>query len=136
MTVTGRPRLDVTAVRHDHRIEVVVAASGVELTGRGQGFMGCCPFHEDSTPSLSVGGVPDRFHCFGCGAGGDVIEYVHRFTGLSFTGAIQALAQGTAFGEGLDGFGEGESGEPVDVLDDVTTGPAPEAVEPLGHTAH
>jgi len=98
MTVTGRPRFDVAAVRHDHRIEVVVAASGVELTGRGQGFMGCCPFHEDSTPSLSVGGVPDRFHCFGCGAGGDVIEYVHRFTGLSFTGAVHALQAGTAFG--------------------------------------
>src|ERR1035437_8621896 len=97
MTVTGRTRFDVTGLRHDHRIEVVVAASGVELTRRGQGFMGCCPFHEDSTPSLSVGGVPDRFHCFGCGAGGDVIEYVHRFTGLSFTGAIQALEAGTAF---------------------------------------
>jgi DNA primase len=98
MTVTGRTRFDVAAVRHDHRIEVVVAASGVELTGRGQGFMGCCPFHDDSTPSLSVGGVPDRLHCFGCGAGGDVIEYVHRLTGLSFTGAVQALQAGTAFG--------------------------------------
>lgn len=97
MTVTGRTRFDVTAVRHDHRIEVVVAASGVELTQRGRGYMGCCPFHDDSTPSLSVGGVPDRFHCFGCGAGGDVIEYVHRFTGLSFTEAVQALEQGTAF---------------------------------------
>jgi len=97
MTVTGRPRFDVAALRHDHRIEVVVAASGVELTQRGQGFMGCCPFHDDSTPSLSVGGVPDRFHCFGCGAGGDVIEYVHRLTGLSFTDAVQALQAGTAF---------------------------------------
>jgi DNA primase len=97
MTVTGRTRFDVTAVRHGHRIEVVVAASGVELTQRGRGFMGCCPFHDDSTASLSVGGVPERFHCFGCGAGGDVIEYVHRFTGLSFTGAVQALQQGTAF---------------------------------------
>jgi len=97
MTVTGRTRFDVAAVRHDHRIEVVVAASGVELTQRGRGFMGCCPFHDDSTASLSVGGVPDRFHCFGCGAGGDVIEYVHRFTGLSFTGAVQALEQGIAF---------------------------------------
>src|SRR5665647_1986538 len=97
MTVTGRPRFDVAALRHDHRIEVVVAASGVELTQRGQGFMGCCPFHDDSTASLSVGGVPDLFHCFGCGAGGDVIEYVHRFTGLSFTDAVQALESGTAF---------------------------------------
>src|SRR5664279_2729186 len=56
----------------DTRIEAVVAASGVELAQRGQGFMGCCPFHDDSTASLSVGGVADRFHCFGCGAGGDL----------------------------------------------------------------
>jgi DNA primase len=97
MTVTRRTRYDVAAVRHHHRIEVVVAASGVELTQRGRGFMGCCPFHDDSTASLSVGGVPEWFHCFGCGAGGDVIEYIHRFTGLSFTGAVQALEAGTAF---------------------------------------
>src|SRR5450631_2953641 len=93
----GSERFDVEALRRAHPIETVVAASGVELRRRGQGFMGCCPFHDDSTASLSVGGVPDRFHCFGCGAGGDVIEYVHRFTGLSFTGAVQALEQGTAF---------------------------------------
>ncbi len=96
-TVVGRRGFDVAAVRHDHPIEAIVAASGVELTPRGQGFMGCCPFHDDSTASLSVGGVPDRFHCFGCGAGGDVIEYVHRFTGLSFVDAVKALESGTAF---------------------------------------
>jgi DNA primase len=90
-------RFDVAALRHDHPIEVVVAASGVELTGRGQGFMGCCPFHDDSTASLSVGGVPDRFHCFGCGAGGDVIEYVARLNKLSFVDAVQALESGALF---------------------------------------
>jgi len=97
MTFAGRGAVDVAAVRASHPIEAVVAASGVELTGRGQGLMGCCPFHEDSTASLSVGGVADRFHCFGCGAGGDVIEYVHRFTGLSFVDAAQALDAGTVF---------------------------------------
>ena len=97
MTLTGYRRFDVDAVRRLHPIEAVVTASGVELTQRGQGFMGCCPFHDDSTASLSVGGVPDRFHCFGCGATGDVIEYVTRFTGLSFVDAVQALEQGTAF---------------------------------------
>ena len=96
MTVAAG-RFDVAAVRYDHPIEVVVAASGVELTGRGQGFMGCCPFHDDSTASLSVGGVPDRFHCFWCGAGGDVIEYVALLNGLSFVDAVRALQSGTAF---------------------------------------
>src|SRR5450759_5390222 len=95
--VGGRERFDVAAVRRDHPIEAVVAASGVELTRRGQGLMGCCPFHDDSTASLSVGGVADRFHCFGCGVGGDVIEYVHRFAGLSFLDAVQALGSGTVF---------------------------------------
>src|SRR5664280_476200 len=87
----GRERFDVEALRRSHPIEAVVAASGVELTRRGHGFMGCCPFHDDSTASLSVGGVRERFHCFGCGAGGDVIEYVSRFTGLSFVAAARAL---------------------------------------------
>jgi DNA primase len=96
-TGASSQHFDIAAIRHDHPIEDVVAASGVELTRRGQGFMGCCPFHDDSTASLSVGGVPDRFHCFGCGVGGDVIEYVHRFTGLTFPGAVHALQSGTAF---------------------------------------
>jgi|GEM_PF-2945029 len=97
MTLAGSERFDVATVRHANPIDVVVAASGVELTQRGHGFMGCCPFHDDSTASLSVGGVPDRFHCFGCGASGDVIEYVVRFSGLSFVEAVQALESGTAF---------------------------------------
>jgi DNA primase len=93
----GSERFDVTTLRRAHPIETVVAASGVELSRRGHGFMGCCPFHDDSTASLSVGGVPDRFHCFGCDAGGDVIEYVARFTGLSFVDAARALESGTVF---------------------------------------
>ena len=97
MKLASRGRFDVAAVRAGHPIDVAVASSGVELSRRGQGFMGCCPFHDDSTASLSVGGVADRFHCFGCGAGGDVIEYVHRFTGLSFVDAVQALEHGAAF---------------------------------------
>ena len=93
----GSERFDVAALRRSHPTETVVAASGVELTRRGHGFMGCCPFHDDSTASLSVGGVPDRFHCFGCDAGGDVIEYVARSTGLSFVDAARALESGTVF---------------------------------------
>jgi DNA primase len=97
MTLAGGARFDVPAIRRGHPIEAVVAASGVELTQRGQAYMGCCPFHDDSTASLSVGGVAERFHCFGCGASGDVIEYVVRFTGLAFIDAVQALETGTAF---------------------------------------
>ena len=119
-------RFDVAAVRHDYPIEAVVAASGIELTRRGRGFMGCCPFHDDSTASLSVGGVPDRFHCFGCGAGGDVIEYVHRFTGLAFPGAVQALQSGTAF--------RGAAPSPTRPVQRLTRAAEPTTTPQRGHT--
>jgi DNA primase len=74
------PRVDVAAIRAAHPIEDVVAASGVELRRSGKAFMARCPFHvEDRTPSMSVGGVPGRYHCFACAAGSDVIDYVARF---------------------------------------------------------
>lgn len=46
----------------------------------GRNGMACCPFHPDRHPSLKLDG---RFHCFGCGADGDVIDYVSRLTGLT-----------------------------------------------------
>ncbi|WP_162308240.1 toprim domain-containing protein [Segeticoccus rhizosphaerae] len=48
-------------------------------------------------PSLSVGGVPDRFHCFGCGATGDVIDYISRITGMPFLASVRALQDGNPF---------------------------------------
>ena len=56
--------------------------------------MGCCPFHEDTTASLSVAGIPDRFHCFGCGASGDVIDYVGRLHGVGFRESVTVLDHG------------------------------------------
>ncbi len=91
MTATTAARIDVDRVRANHPIEKVVAATGVELVPRGHGFMGFCPFHDDDTASMSVGGVPDRFHCFGCGASGDVIDFVSRLHGLSFREAVEHL---------------------------------------------
>jgi DNA primase len=95
VTATGQDRVDVATLRAAHPIEQVIAASGVELHPRGHGYIGCCPFHDDTTPSLSVGGVPERFKCFGCGAAGDVIEFVARLHHLSFVDAVHALEQGT-----------------------------------------
>jgi len=87
----NRPAIDTAAVRAAHPLPEVVAAAGVDLRRAGRAWVGCCPFHDDGTPSLSVGGVPDRFHCFGCGAAGDVIDFVERLHGLSFTDAVAHL---------------------------------------------
>ena len=81
----------MAAVRARHRIEEVVAAAGVELRPSGRGYLGCCPFHDDTTASLSVGGVPDRFHCFGCGATGDVIDFIRRLHHVGFRDAVALL---------------------------------------------
>jgi DNA primase len=88
---TATTTIDVAEVRRRHPIDEVVTAAGVELRRSGTGFMGCCPFHDDSTASLSVCGVPDRFHCFGCGASGDVIDFVQRHAGVGFRRAVELL---------------------------------------------
>lgn len=95
MSATSTGSVDIPALRAAHPIHDVVAAAGIELTPRGHAFVGRCPFHEDSTPSLSVGGVPDRFHCFGCGASGDVIDFVRRLEGVGFRDAVQRLDHAT-----------------------------------------
>lgn len=89
-----RPSVDVEAIRARHPLPEVMAAAGLELQPRGHGYMGCCPFHEDATPSLSVDGIPDRFHCFGCGASGDVIDFVQRTRNLGFLEAVAELDGG------------------------------------------
>src|SRR3546814_12656549 len=50
----------------------------VKLIRRGREFVGLCPFHNEKTPSFSVSSDKDFFHCFGCGAHGDVIEFTMR----------------------------------------------------------
>lgn len=98
MTLTRDGRsIDIPELRRRHPIQDVVAASGVELRATGRGWMGCCPFHDDTTASLSVAGVPDKFHCFGCGATGDVIDYVARLHGVGFRDAVTLLDRSTPF---------------------------------------
>jgi len=95
MSAANAEHVDVQAIRAAHPIEDVIASSGVELHQHGHSSTGCCPFHDDSTASLSVGAVPDRFRCSGCGVGGDVIEFVSRRYDLSFIDSIEALHNGT-----------------------------------------
>jgi DNA primase len=74
----ARQRLDVILGDVPHRRE-------------GREFAGCCPFHNEKTPSFYI--VPDKamFHCFGCGAHGDAISYVMRRRGLNFMEAVAEL---------------------------------------------
>ncbi len=72
---------------------VDVVSDYVSLKKKGRYYFGLCPFHKEKTPSFSVD--PDRqiFHCFGCGAGGNVISFVMQIEKIGFLEAVRALAQ-------------------------------------------
>lgn len=69
----------------------VITSYGISLEKKGSSFMGLCPFHEDKNPSLSVDKEKGLFHCFGCGAGGDVFDFVMKKQGVEFKEALALL---------------------------------------------
>ncbi|MGY4642898.1 DNA primase [Cellulomonas sp. URHB0016] len=85
-------REDVEAVRERVRIEEVVGQH-VTLKTAGVGSLkGLCPFHDERSPSFHVRPQVGRYHCFGCGEGGDVISFVQKVDGLGFAEAVEHLA--------------------------------------------
>ena len=86
---------DIALVRERARIDEVIGQY-VALRNAGGGSMkGLCPFHDEKTPSFHV--TPSRgfYHCFGCGEGGDAITFLQKHNNLTFTEAIQYLADKT-----------------------------------------
>lgn len=74
--------------------DIVEVISGyVTLTNKGRSYFGLCPFHNEKTPSFSVNPEMQIFHCFGCGAGGNVFTFVMRIDGLTFPESVKQLAQ-------------------------------------------
>ncbi len=83
---------DIALVREKSPIEDVIGEH-VQLRNAGGGNLkGICPFHDEKSPSLSVSASRGLFHCFGCGAGGDVIRFIERIEHLDFTDAVERLA--------------------------------------------
>ena len=81
----------IESVRHAADI-VDVVSSYVELKKKGRNFFGLCPFHSEKTPSFSVNPERQIFKCFGCGAGGNSINFIMDLERMDFPGAIEALA--------------------------------------------
>ena len=85
----------------DHVLEQVRSANDiVEVIGtyfplkrRGANFIALCPFHKEKTPSFNVHPVKQIWHCFGCGAGGDVFKFVMQYENLQFTDVVRRLAE-------------------------------------------
>ncbi len=84
----------IAAVRERASILDVVGAQ-VALSPAGSGRLkGLCPFHEEKTPSFSVNPSANLYHCFGCGVGGDIFDFVMRLDNLQFGEAVEHLARG------------------------------------------
>jgi DNA primase len=113
--VAGRIREeDIAEVREKARIEEVVSGY-VTLRNAGGGSMkGLCPFHDEKSASFHVTPGRNFWHCFGCNEGGDVISFLMKIDGLSFTETVERLA---------DRFGVTLRREDGDVRDDRPKGP-------------
>ncbi|MBS1150185.1 MAG: primase [Myxococcaceae bacterium] len=90
-----RERIDLVALMGRH---------GVELKKSGRSFKGCCPFHQEKTPSFHVWPEERRFKCFGCQAGGDAFSFLQRLFGKSFLDTVRDLAKdaGVDLDEAID----------------------------------
>lgn len=72
---------------------VEIVGQHVSLTRAGQNLKGLCPFHQEKSPSFTVSPSRQIFHCFGCGAGGNVFTFLTRITGASFPETVRDLGR-------------------------------------------
>ena len=73
--------------------DIVDVISGyVRIQKKGSNYMGLCPFHNEKSPSFSVSGSKQIYHCFGCGAGGNVFTFLMNYENFTFQEAIKELA--------------------------------------------
>ncbi len=83
---------ELAALKSRVDLPTLIRARGVELNGHGDGHLiGKCPFHADDTPSFVVTPGKGLFHCLGCGAAGNAIQFVMKKDGLSFRHAVELL---------------------------------------------
>ena len=83
---------DVVTVRERARIDEVVREVVTLKPAGGGSFKGLCPFHDERSPSFHVTPAKGFYHCFGCQAGGDVIDFVKEYDHLTFAEAVEKLA--------------------------------------------
>ena len=70
-----------------------VVGSRIQLKKSGGTFKACCPFHQEKTPSFHVNAQKNFYHCFGCGASGNAINFLRDYENLSFNEAVEELAK-------------------------------------------
>src|SRR5262249_3382761 len=79
-------------VKSEVDIAGYIIRSGVPLKGGPVEYKACCPLHNEKSPSFTVNVEKRLFHCFGCGAGGDIFEYEMRTGNVDFVRALKKIA--------------------------------------------
>ena len=91
------PDEEIERLKREVSVAELARARGVELQKKGEDLHGCCPFHDDRTPSFVVTPATNLWHCLGaCQAGGSAIDFVMRSEGLSFRHAVEVMRRGGA----------------------------------------
>jgi len=83
----------IERVKAANELSAVIAERGIELRKKGRVLVGRCPFHEEKTPSFTITPAKGLYHCFGCGAAGDVIGFVTKHDHVNFSSALETLAR-------------------------------------------
>ena len=90
------PENEIDRIKRETDLVALVRSRGVELHKHGsKDFAGKCPFHQDDSPSFIVSPDKGLFHCMGCGAAGNAIQFVGKFDGVSFRHAFELLDAGS-----------------------------------------
>ena len=82
-------------IKREISVQRLAEAQSIQLQRSGRSLMGLCPFHKDTNPSVSIDVVKNEWHCFGCGRGGDVIDWVKCAEGVSFNHAVEIMFRQT-----------------------------------------
>ena len=78
-------------IKRELKIKDLAEAAGMQLARKNGQFVTRCPWHDDATPSLFIHPGKNLFNCFGCDAGGDVIQWIMRTNGIAFTEAVELI---------------------------------------------
>ena len=108
----------------DYRAQVLSAIDIVELIGRtvalkrrGRDYVGLCPFHQEKTPSFHVNPAKQFFHCYGCKAGGNAIDFVMKRDRVEFLDALKLLGEQAGIPMPRSGRSKEKAGEKQALLD-------------------
>lgn len=117
-------RLDLDRLRADHSLPSV-AGSVVKMQRAGREWKACCPFHADKTPSFTIFDGGRRFQCFGCGASGDVLDFVQRLHNVGLRDAAGMLAGGELPTVDLVTLPDNDQGDRLDEARSIWRGASP-----------